>query len=211
LNFGYEGREKLFNNFNLEIGNGEKVCIHGNSGNGKSTLIKLIMGYYSIPPNTIFLDYKDISKYDVNSVRSEISYVNQNNKLFNGTIYENIQYGNTVSKKEIDDLVHKFGIQGIYDNLPNGFESDVGVQGADLSGGQKQLIHILRALCKPKKIIILDEPTSAIDPRNKNTVINVINELSKKSTVILITHDESIMRLCNRMIKLDNGRIVEDK
>ncbi len=211
LNFGYEGREKLFNNFNLEIGNGEKVCIHGNSGNGKSTLIKLIMGYYSLPSNTIFLDYKDISKYDVNSVRSEISYVNQNNKLFNGTIYENIQYGNTVSKKEIDDLVHKFGIQGIYDNLPNGFESDVGVQGADLSGGQKQLIHILRALCKPKKIIILDEPTSAIDPRNKNTVINVIKELSKNSTVILITHDESIMRLCNRMIKLDNGQIVEDK
>lgn len=210
LTFGYEGRDKIFEKLNLHIPHQQKVVIRGHSGNGKTTLIKLIMGYYEIPKDTIFLDHKDISKFDVNSVRSEISYVNQNNKLLNGTIYENIQYGNEISKREIDELVTKFGIQGIYDNLPDGFGSDVGVLGSNLSGGQKQFIHILRAMCLPKKIIILDEPTSAIDPKNKHIVLKVISELSKNSTLILITHDETIMNMCDRQIFIQNGKIVKD-
>jgi len=169
------------------------------------------MGYYQIPENSVFLDSKDIMKYDVHSLRSQISYVNQNNRLFNETIYENIQYGNQLSKQQIDQLVHKFQIQDIFSNLPDGFNSDCGVQGSNLSGGQKQIIHILRSLSTPKKIIILYEPTSAIDPKNKNTILKVIQELSKQSTLILITHDESIMNICDRVIKMEKGRIVEDK
>ncbi len=211
LHFQYENQQALFRNFSLHIPDKQKVCLIGHSGNGKSTLIKLLMGYYQIPENSVFLDSKDIMKYDVNSLRSQISYVNQNNRLFNGTIYENIQYGNQLSKQQIDQLVHKFQIQDIFSNLPDGFNSDCGVQGSNLSGGQKQIIHILRSLSTPKKIIILDEPTSAIDPKNKNTILQVIQELSKQSTLILITHDESIMKICDRVIKMEKGRIVEDK
>ncbi len=211
LNFGYSDRKKIFNNFNLHIPDKQKICIAGHSGNGKSTLIKLIMGYYPVGENMILLDYKDITKYDLNSLRKQISYVNQNNKLFNGTIYENIQYGNNLSKKDIDNLVKRLEISSIYQNLKDGFESDVGVQGDKLSGGQKQMIHILRTFGNKSKIIILDEPTGALDPENKKIILKTIKELSKNSTMILITHDQSIMNMCDRIITVDNGKIVDDK
>jgi len=212
LEFGYPGRDLLFKHFYLHIPNKQKVCVLGPSGNGKSTLIKLIMGYYPVSEDSIILDHKDITKYDINSIRNQISYVNQNNKLFKGTIYENIQYGNQMTKDEIQQLVSTFGIQKIYDNLKDGFETDVGVGGDQLSGGQKQMIHILRSFGKPdNKIIILDEPTGAIDPKNKHIILNVIEELSKNSTLILITHDESIIKICDRVIKIDNGKITEDR
>lgn len=211
LTFQYPDQPALFKNFHLHIPHQQKICIAGHSGNGKSTLVKLMMGYYPVSKNMIFLDGKDIASHDPNSIRKNISYVNQNNKLFNGTIYENIQYGNKLSKQQIDQLVKKFKIQNIYNNLPKGFDSDVGVQGGNLSGGQKQMVHILRALSNPSPIIILDEPTSAIDPKNKNIVLQVIQELSKNSTLILITHDESIMNLCDRIVKINHGKIVEDK
>jgi ABC-type multidrug transport system fused ATPase/permease subunit len=211
LQFGYSGRDLLFKNFNLNIEDKQKVCIIGSSGNGKSTLIKLLMGYYPVNENMILLDHKDITKYDVNSVRSQISYVNQNNKLFNGSIYENIQYGNSLNKKEIDELVNRLDLSDIYGNLKDGFNTDVGVGGDALSGGQKQIIHILRTFGKRNKIIILDEPTGAIDPHHKNTVLKVIKEISKNSTLILITHDESIMNMCDRIITIENGKVVNDK
>lgn len=212
LDFGYLPNTKLFNKFNLHIKDGDKVCIIGHSGNGKSTLIKLIMGLYPIEsPGVILLDYKDITKYDLNSIRSQISYVNQNNKLFNGTIYQNIQYGNKFTKKDIDELMNRLGVHTIFANLHKGLNSDVGVNGDKLSGGQKQLVHILRAFGNKNKIVILDEPTGAIDPENKNLIIKVLKELCKNSTMILITHDESIMNICDRIIKIEKGRIESDK
>ncbi len=211
LSFGYIPNTKLFKNFDLHIKDKDKVCIIGHSGNGKSTLIKLIMGFYPVEPGMILLDYKDITKYDLNSIRSQISYVNQNNKLFNGTIYQNIQYGNKFTKKEIDDLIKRLGVKSIFANLQKGLETDVGVGGDKLSGGQKQLVHILRAFGNKNKIVILDEPTGAIDPENKNLIVKVLKELCKNSTMILITHDESIMNICDRIIKIEKGRIESDK
>lgn len=211
LSFGYNKNELLFKHLNLTILDKQKVCIIGHSGNGKSTLIKLLMGYYPVKNNSIYLDGKDINDFDLNHLRSQISYVNQNNKLFNGSIYQNIQYGNQLSKEDIDKLVHKLEIKNIYSNLKNGFESDVGIGGDKLSGGQKQLVHILRAFGNKNKIIILDEPTGAIDPENKQTILKVLKELSKNSTMILITHDESIMNMCDRIIKIEKGKVVSDK
>ncbi len=211
LNFGYNKDELLFKHFNLTIQNNQKVCIIGHSGNGKSTLIKLLMGYYPVENGSIYLDGNDINDFDLNSLRSQISYVNQNNKLFNGSIYQNIQYGNKLSKEDIDKLVKRLEIKNIYSNLKDGFESDVGIGGDKLSGGQKQLVHILRAFGNKNKIIILDEPTGAIDPENKQTILKVLKELSKNSTMILITHDESIMNMCDRIIKIEKGKVVSDK
>ncbi len=211
LNFGYNSNSLLFKNFNLTIQDKQKVCIVGHSGNGKSTLIKLLMGYYHVDDNSVFLDGTDINQFDLNSLRSQISFVNQNNKLFNGSIYQNIQYGNNLSKEDIDKLIVKLEVENIYANLHDGLESDVGIGGDKLSGGQKQLVHILRAFGNKNKIIVLDEPTGAIDPENKQTILKVLKELSKNSTMILITHDESIMNMCDRIIKIDKGRIVSDK
>ena len=210
LNFGYKNNDNIFKNFYLTIKNKEKVAIIGSSGNGKSTLIKLIMGYYKVDNGMIYIDGRDINSYTLNDLRKQISYVNQNNKLFNLTIMENIQYGNDASHEEVIQLCKDINVDNIFKNLKDGFDTNAGIEGNNLSGGQRQIIHILRCICQKNKIVILDEPTTAIDKSNTVNVINAIKKLSKNSTLILITHDENILSLVDRIITLDSGRITED-
>ena len=210
LNFGYNNHS-LFKNFYLTIKDKEKVALVGSSGNGKSSLIKLIMGYYKVPNGTIFIDKIDINNFDLNDLRSQISYVNQSNKLFNTTLLENIQYGNDKSKEEIIELCEKIGVYNIFKNLKNGLDTEVGIEGSNLSGGQRQLVHILRCIFKKNKIVILDEPTSAIDKDNTNNIIKAIKELSNNCTLILITHDSSLLGYVDRVITLDAGKIISDE
>ena len=210
LTFGYNSNN-LFKNFYLTIKENENIAIIGPSGNGKSTLIKLIMGYYNVPNNTIFIDNIDINKFNLNDLRKQISYVNQNTKLFNTTLLENIKYGNDFTKHEIINLFNKLNINNIFSNLKTGLETNVGIDGNNLSGGQRQLVHILRCIGRKNKIIILDEPTSAIDKENKIIIVNAIKELSKNNTLILITHDLSILHIVNRVITLESGKIIKDQ
>ena len=210
LTFGYNSNNQLFKNFYLTIKEKEKVAIIGSSGNGKSTLIKLIMGYYKLPDNTIFIDNNDINKFNLNDLRTQISYVNQNNKLFNTTLLENIQYGNNVDEEEIIHVCKKIKVDNIFKNLKEGLYTNVGIEGSNLSGGQRQLVHILRCIFKKNNIIILDEPTSAIDKDNRDNIMNAIKELSLNNTLIIITHDNTLLELVNRVIVLDAGKIISD-
>lgn len=208
LTFGYSEDKKIFNNFNLTINEKDKLAIVGPSGNGKSTLIKLIMGYYKVPDNTIFIDNQDINKYSLGSLRKQVSYINQNTKLFNKTILENIQYGNDLSNEQIHLLIDKYELHDIFKNLPDGFNTSVGVNGDSLSGGQKQIIQLLRAYSKDNKIIILDEPTSALDNASRIAVLKIIADISLNKTLIIITHDEQNLNLVKRIIKLKAGKII---
>lgn len=210
LTFGYKENENLFKNFYLTIKEKEKVAIIGSSGNGKSTLIKLIMGYYKLQDNVIFIDEIDINKFNLNDLRTQISYVNQNNKLFNMTLLENIQYGNNATPEEIIKMCKKIKVDNIFKNLKEGLDTNVGIEGNNLSGGQRQLVHILRCIFKKNSIVILDEPTSAIDKDNKINIMNAIKELSINNTLIIITHDDSLLELVNRVIILDAGKIITD-
>lgn len=209
LTFGYTTNKNLFTNFNLTINANEKVGIIGPSGNGKSTLIKLIMGYYNVPENTIFIDNQDITKYNLNSLRKQITYINQNTKLFNDTIFNNIKYGNNITDQEIMDAYKKFDLDRVYANLSDGFNTNVGVNGDSISGGQKQIILLLRNYFKPNNIYIFDEPTSALDERTREIVVQMIKEISKNSTLLIITHDKNNLNLINRQINLLNGEIVK--
>ncbi len=210
LNFGYNDTDLLFKNFYLTIKENENIAIVGSSGNGKSTLIKLIMGYYKVDNNMIYIGEDDINNYDLNDLRKQISYVNQNNKLFNISVMKNIQYGNNISEEEIINICNKLNIINIFKNLKDGFNTIAGIDGNNLSGGQRQIIHIIRCIFKKNKIVILDEPTSAIDKYNTLNIINIINELSKHSTLILITHDESILNIVDRVVVIDSGKIIKD-
>jgi len=210
LNFGFNKESYLFKNFYLTIKNNEKVALVGASGNGKSSLIKIIMGYYKIPDNTIFIGNEDLNNFNLNDLRNQISYVNQNNKLFNLSLLENIQYGNDMNRKDIINICKKIKVDNIFKNLKDGLDTNVGVEGNNLSGGQRQLVHILRCIAKKNKIVILDEPTSAIDKDNTIHIINAIKELSLNSTVVLITHDESLLSYVDRIITLDSGKIISD-
>ena len=210
LTFGYNNKNLIFNNFNLNINTKEKIAIIGTSGNGKSTLIKLIMGYFEVPDNTIFIDNQDINKYNLNSIRKQITYINQNTKLFNKTIFENIKYGNNSTNDDIITLFNTFKLNKIFVNLPDGFNTKVGVNGDSISGGQKQIILLLRNYFNKNNILILDEPTSALDIETCNIVINIIKKISENATLIIITHDDNNFELINRKIKLDNGKIILD-
>lgn len=211
LYFNYNGTRPLFNGIDLNIKGGDHIAFVGESGNGKSTLIKLIMGYYHVDDNMIFIDNQDINKINIESLRKEISFVNQNSKLFNASIYDNISYGNGLTHDEIDLMIQKMGIGRVFTGLRDGLNSNAGVNGDQLSGGQKQMVHILRAMGKKNKIVIMDEPTAAIDVNNRELVIKAIKEMSKGKTLLLITHDEALFKACNRVIRISNGTIVSDK
>jgi ABC-type bacteriocin/lantibiotic exporter with double-glycine peptidase domain len=210
LNFGYTKNKNIFNNFNLIINSNDKIGLIGPSGNGKSSLVKLLMGYYNVPDNTIFIDNQDINKFNLNSLRKQITYINQNTKLFNKTIFENIKYGNNITNNEIMNVYKKYNLNKIFKNLSNGFDTNVGVNGDSLSGGQKQIVLLLRNYFKTNKICILDEPTAALDNETRETVIKIINDISKNATLIIITHDMNNLELIKRKIKLENGVIISD-
>jgi ABC-type multidrug transport system fused ATPase/permease subunit len=208
LTFGYNKKKNIFENFNLAIESREKIGIIGPSGNGKSTLIKIIMGYYEVPKNTIFIDGQDISDYNLNSLRKQITYINQNTKLFNKTIFENIKYGNNISNDDILAIYDKYKLDNIFKNLADGFNTNVGVNGDSISGGQKQVVLLLRNYFKQNKICILDEPTAALDDKTRNTIIKIIKHISHNTTLLIITHDNYNLELIQRKIELLNGIIV---
>jgi ABC-type multidrug transport system fused ATPase/permease subunit len=209
LSFGY-GNNIIIKNISLNIKAGEKIAITGSSGNGKSTLIKLLMGYYKVEDNMILIDDIDVNKYELNNLRTQISYVNQNTKLFNSTIIENIKYGTNMTDKDVIQIINDIGINSLYSNLEHGYNSKVGIGGDKLSGGQRQMIHILRCFGKNNKIMILDEPTSSIDVYTKSLIMKAITKLSKKCTLIIITHDKELLKLVERVVVIKSGEIIED-
>jgi ABC-type bacteriocin/lantibiotic exporter with double-glycine peptidase domain len=200
ISFAYPGKENVFTNFSLEIPAKQKVALLGKSGRGKSTLIKIITGYYKVQNGSVSIDDTDISTINLNDLRTNISYIGQNNILFNTSVWENIKYGNNASKEDVKNLIQTLHVENIFGNI----DDNVGLLGDKLSGGQKQMIHILRAMLKKNKIVILDEPTSNIDVTHKDIIKNAIKELSKDSTLILITHDESILDLVEKSINIDS-------
>lgn len=198
VSFKYPNGALIYNKLNCIINPGDKIRIVGASGSGKSTLIKLILGFYKLETGKIEIDEQDINQVKLDSLRRNITYISQNNKLFDETIYYNINYGNNKSKTEIDDLITRFEVTNVYPDLLK----KVGINGDQLSGGQKQIIHLLRGIFSQNKIIILDEPTLAIDNEHKKIIKNIIREIIKTKTLILITHDKDIFDLAKKKIDL---------
>ena len=206
--FGYNNK-LLFDNLNIEFENNKKVAIIGKSGSGKSTIIKLIMGYYKINEGSILIDNNNIYDYNIGSIRKNISYINQNTKLFNLSVYDNILYGNeNKDKKYVDNIIKSMGIENIYNNLEHGLENNVGVGGEKLSGGQKQITFLIRELIGDKKIFILDEPTSALDENNKQLILDLIKKIKGK-TVIIITHDMDLTKYVDTTYLINDGVITK--
>ena len=187
----------------LYIEDGEKVAIVGEIGSGKSTLLKCIGRFLPIHGGAIYVGGRDIHdpSYPLMEYRRIIGYVPQHISLFNRSIYDNIFYGMDLSEDQKRSYVDSLGIASIYGDL----NRNVGVNGVNLSGGQRQLVYVLRNIIHPeKRILLLDEPTISLDPNIKEYMLNIIRN-TKNKTVVVITHDSDCLKVVDRVISFDKA------
>ena len=166
--------------------------------------MKLLMGFYHVTKGEISIDGINISKFPLSYLRKSISYVNQNTTLFTDTILYNISYGNNASEEEVNKMIDELGIKEFFKYVNYNLHKLVGSSGSNMSGGQKQVILILRALLnKNSKMIVMDEPSSALDEKNKKIFLNILSNIKNK-TIIIITHDDTLIEFVDKVIYLQN-------
>jgi ATP-binding cassette subfamily B protein len=212
ISFAYhEGAVNIVANFSLTIPEGQKVGLVGRSGAGKSTLMKLLLRHYNLTNGTIAIDGQDIAQVTQESLRENISIVPQEPLLFHRTIGENIAYGNlSASLQEIEEASRLAQAHDFINRLPLGYETLVGERGVKLSGGERQRIALARAILKNTKILLLDEATSSLDSESEAAIQRALHVLMEGKTVLAIAHRLSTLREMDRILVLDQGRIIED-
>ena len=209
--FKYHLSEEVLSNFNLEIKPGERVGVVGHSGAGKSTITKLLLRFNDITSGTITIDGQDISNITQDDLRSVISYVPQEPILFHRSIKENISYGKPdASEQEIIEVAKKAHAHEFISKLNKGYDTKVGERGVKLSGGERQRVAIARAMLKDSPILILDEATSSLDSISESYIQEAFNKLMEGKTTIVIAHRLSTIQKMDRIIVLDEGKIVEE-
>lgn len=203
--------EQVFNNFNLAIAAGQRVGVVGHSGSGKTTLTRVLLRFADIEKGIVSIDDQDISKVTQQSLHESIAYVAQEPMLFHRSLHDNIAYGRPdASRNEVIDAAKQAHALEFIEKLPDGFETTVGERGVKLSGGQRQRIAIARAILKNAPILVLDEATSALDSESERLIQASLEDLMKDRTSIVIAHRLSTIAKLDRIIVLDNGKIVED-
>jgi len=211
VNFSYVEGFSVLNNISVEINKGENVAIVGSTGSGKSTMIKLILRLYDVDNGNIKFDQIDIKDLNLESLRSNIALVSQDIFLFEGSVFENIAYGNLdATNDEIWEAARLSESDEFINELPNKEHTIVGERGQKLSGGQRQRISIARAILKNPEILILDEATSAVDNETEAAIQRSLDTLKEGRTVIAIAHRLSTIRNANKIYVLENGEIVEN-
>ena len=199
----------LFNELSLLINSGETVGIVGASGSGKSTLIKLLLRNYELQNGSIYIDQCCLEDFNHASIYNNISVCTQEISLFNRTIYENIKYGNVdATIEQVIECSKKACCDEFISKLPDGYNTIVGENGINLSGGEKQRIAIARVLLKNAKILILDEATSAIDSIIEKKIYNNIQYRGVNQTRIIITHRLTSIVAIKSIVVMDKGKIV---
>ena len=210
LNFEYVKNFPVLNNISIDIAKGQTTAIVGSTGSGKSTLIKLILRLYDSTSGEIKFDGKNIRDLELDSLRNKIGLVSQDIFLFEGTVFENIAYGNLdANDKEVWEAARLSESDKFINQLPNKENTIVGERGQKLSGGQRQRISIARAILKNPEILILDEATSAVDNETEAAIQRSINTLKKGRTVIAIAHRLSTIRNAEIIYVLEEGKVVE--
>lgn len=209
--FKYNNSEKfIVNGMSFKIKEGDKIGIIGNIGSGKSTILNLIARLYDIKKGNLRIDGIDIKKFNINTLRNSISYVPQDSFLFSDTIIENIKFGN--EKSSLEDIYKCASIVEIHEEIKNfnkGYETLIGERGITLSGGQRQRLSIARALIKNSKIFLFDDCFSAIDSKTQKKIIENLNHLNEKKTMIFISHNISSIINCNKILVVDKGQIIQ--
>lgn len=194
----------------FRIRKGESLAVIGTTGSGKSTIANLITRMYDATIGTIKVDGVDIRDYDIQGLRRQVGYVPQDVFLFSETIGENIAFGSQdVSETAVLNAARDADLLENIERFPEGFETRVGERGITLSGGQKQRVSIARAIVREPKILILDDALSAVDTKTENAILNAMSRIMKNRTSVIISHRVSSAKLADKIIVLDDGKIIE--
>ena len=211
VDFSYDGHRKILKDISFEVPVGSKVALVGNSGGGKSTITSLIPRLYELDSGKVLVDDTDINEYSISSLRENISMVFQDNFLFDGTVRENLMYGNeNASQEQIDFAVKSAFLDDFISKLPHGLDTLIGERGLLLSGGQKQRLAIARAILKNAPVVILDEATSALDNKSEKVVQRALDKLMEGRTTIVIAHRLSTIMDADKILVINDGRLVEE-
>ncbi len=210
MNFSFNQTRQVLKNINLKIKAGEKIAFIGPSGGGKTTLVRLLLKLYSPASGQILIDGEDIADVAQDSLRKNISMVPQDPVLFHRTIAENIGYGRRdAARQEIERVAKLAHCDEFIALLPKGLETYVGERGIKLSGGERQRIAIARAILKNAPILVLDEATSSLDSHSELLIQDALNTLMQGKTTIVIAHRLSTIQKMDRIIVIDDGKVVE--
>ncbi|MEM2344260.1 MAG: ABC transporter ATP-binding protein [Thermoproteota archaeon] len=208
--FDYDGNP-VFQGLNFKVEPGEIVAIVGPTGAGKTTLTNLIMRLYDPKSGEVLIDGYNVKEFAFKSLRKQIALVPQEPVLFNETVLENIRLGNPeASDEEVKKVVSELGLEELINRLPQKYDTVISIGGGNLSVGQRQLISFARAMLKNPKILILDEATSSLDPYTESLLQKAMVRLMKGRTCIIVAHRLSTVKLADRIVFLENGRIVEE-
>ena len=207
LNFAYQ-EEQILKDFSMDIEPGKIIGIHGASGSGKSTFLKLLMRFWDVQDGKIEICGEDIKNVATEDLRNAESFVTQETHLFKDTIGNNIAIGKKgASRSEIEEAAKKASIHDFIMSLPDGYDTQVGELGDTLSGGEKQRIGIARAMVHDAPLILMDEPTSNLDSLNESIILKSLKESADEKTVVLVSHRKSTMNVADQVIEMENGRI----
>jgi ABC-type multidrug transport system fused ATPase/permease subunit len=204
--------KKIYDGFNMRIKPLEKIAIMGNAGAGKSTGCKLLVRLHTYQKGNIFINGVSLNNIDIDDLRNKIVYIPQSPKLFNRTLWENISYGlpSNITQKDVLDFLNNNSFSDMANEFSKRMNEKVGKQGSNVSGGQRCVIWMIRAVLKNAPMIILDEPEASLDITNRNNVKKMINVISKNRTIVIITHDIEMTENMDRIITIEKGKIISD-
>ena len=209
VSFGYTDK-KIINDLSFSLEENKSYALVGSSGSGKSTIAKLISGFYKVDSGVIKIGNRSISSYSEEALINNIAFVFQNVKLFKTSIYDNVKIGKTdASYEEVMTAMNLAGCNSILDKFSEREQTQIGTKGVYLSGGEKQRIAIARAILKDAKIIIMDEASAAVDPENEYELQRAFSNLIKDKTVIMIAHRLPSIRNVDEILVMDDGKIIE--
>lgn len=211
LNFSYNEDKKILKNINLKTGKNDKVAIIGRTGSGKTTLVNLLCRFYDLEDGKIIINGVDYKKYKIQDLRNQIGYVLQDVVIFDGNVYENVNYANKDIKDE--DIKNICKILKLHDkimSLENGYETNLNKNKDLLSQGEKQMINFARILVENPSVVILDEVTSSLSYENEQLIKNAINKIIKGRICFIIAHRLSTIKNCDKILLMKDGKIIEE-
>lgn len=212
IQFNHSSDQTLFENLNLDIPKNKITLVMGPIGSGKSTMLMLLMKYKLPSTGMIYMDGIPYTTLTTEQIRQNIGFVPQQPLLFNRSIYDNITYsipdGQKPSKAEVEALLTSMGLESFLDQFSEGLDTPCGHNGTNMSGGQRQMVTLLRVMLQKPDYIILDEPTSAVDSLTKKQVIALLKKVMQNKTVIMVTHDQELTEHANMVITFNAGKLI---